>query len=269
MSSWSCPVWRTWGWARCTTWRSKAWSVLLWGQFEKIVDLGGYFNGSNGLSLLTAQEPGFAFSVNPATTQIQDLGTTGQENVSSNNDSTTYLILYSPRRELSNFAFDFDWNNDGFLELPAGVTIVDAVGVRTVGQPDQVYGLSTSILSFTSAEVDAISRKRSDPDLNDGSAWFGGNLTSAGDDYLLYEASSVALPVTGAAMTPGDINTGTAVQSPLVSLIVGDPESACGNCHGDLQRHHQSGSGWRRQHRRRHREWRHHYRHQWSSHPDY
>ena len=100
----------------------------------------------------------------------------------------------------------------------SGAQIVDAVGVRTLGQPDQVYGLTSSILSFTAAEVDAISRKRNDTDRNDGTAWFGGNLTSAGDDYLLYEASSAALPVTGAAMTPGDVNTGTDAESPLVAL---------------------------------------------------
>jgi hypothetical protein len=188
------------------------------GSFEKIVDLGPYVNGSNGLSLLTPQEPGFAYNVNPATTQIEDLGTVADENVSSNNDSTTYVLLWSPSRELPDFAFDFDWDNDGQLELPVGAQLVDTVGVRTVGQPDQVYGLTASILSFTAAEVDSISRKRSDTDRNDGSAWFGGNLTSAGDDYLLYEASSAALPVTGAAMTPGDVNTGTNAESPLVAL---------------------------------------------------
>ena len=199
------------------------------GAFEKIVDLGPYFNGSNGLSLLTPQEPGFAYNVNPATTQIQDLGTVANENVSSNNDSTTFLILWSPSRELPDFAYDFDWDNDGQLELPVGAQIVDAVGVKTLGQPDQVYGLTSSILSFTFAEVDAISRKRNDTDRNDGTAWFGGNLTSAGDDYLLYEASSVALPLTsGTSMTPGDVNTGTSVESPLVSLISVTPNSAGG-----------------------------------------
>jgi hypothetical protein len=188
------------------------------GAFDKIVDLGPYANGSNGLSLLTPQEPGYAFNVNPATTQIQDLGTVAMENVNTNNDSVTIMILYSPSTELSTFAFDYDWDNDGTLDLPAGVEIVDSLGVRTLGNPDQAYGPASNILSFTASEVDSISRKRSDSDRNDGTAWFGGNLTSAGDDYLLYEASSTALPVTGASMTPGDVNTGTAVQSPLVSL---------------------------------------------------
>jgi hypothetical protein len=173
---------------------------------------------------LTPQEPGYAFSVNPATTQIQDLGTVATENVNTNNDSVTIMLIYSPNRELSSFAFDYDWDNDGQLDLP--FTFVDSLGVRTLGLQDQVYGPTGNILSFTAAEVDSVSRKRNDPDRNDGGAWFGGNLTSAGDDYLLYEDTSVALPVTGAAMTPGDLNTGSVAQSPLVSLtgVVANPD---------------------------------------------
>ncbi len=188
------------------------------GTFDKIVDLGAYTNGSNGLSLLTPQEPGFAYNVNPATTQIQDLGTVAVENVNTNNDSVSIMVLFSPTRDLSSFAFDYDWDNDGTLDLPADVQIVDSIGIRTLGQNDLIYGPASNELSFTAAEVDSISRKRSDSDLNDGGAWFGGNLTSAGDDYLLYEAGSVALPLTGASMSPGDLNAGTAIESPLVSL---------------------------------------------------
>jgi hypothetical protein len=188
------------------------------GAFDKVVDLGPYANGSNGLTVLTPQEPGYAFRTNPATTHIQDLGTVAVENVNTNNDSVTIMILYSPTRELSTFGFDYDWDDDGSLDLPLGVQIVDSLGVRTLGLDDQVYGPTSNILSFTAAEVDSVSRKRSDSDRNDGTAWFGGNLTSAGDDYLLYEASSVALPVTGASMTPGDLNAGSDAQSPLVAL---------------------------------------------------
>jgi hypothetical protein len=191
------------------------------GAFDKVVDLGAYSNGSNGLTVLTPQEPGYAFATNAATTHIQDLGTVAVENVNTNNDSVTIMILYSPTRELSNFAFDYDWDDDGSLDLPLGVQIVDSLGVRTLGLDDQVYGPTSNILSFTAAEVDSVSRKRNDLDRNDGTAWFGGNLTSAGDDYLLYEATSVALPVAGASMTPGDLNT--AADSVLVALTAVTP----------------------------------------------
>ncbi len=195
------------------------------GAFDKVVDLGPYANGSNGLSLLTPQKPGFAFNVNPATTHIQDLGTVATENVNTNNDSVTIMILYSPTRELSSFQFDYDWDNDGALDLPLGVQVVDSLGVRTLGLNDQVYGPTANILSFTATEVDAISRKRNDSDRNDGTAWFGGNLLSAGDDYLLYQNDSIALPVSGAAMSPGDLNAGTDAQSPLIKLISVTPNA--------------------------------------------
>jgi hypothetical protein len=188
------------------------------GAFDKVVDLGHYSSGSNGLTLLTPQEPGYAFNVNAETTHIQDLGTVAIENINTNNDSVTIMLVYSPTRELSTFAFDYDWDDDGSLDLPLGAQIVDSLGVRTLARDDQVYGPTANILSFTAAEVDSVSRKRDDSDRNDGTAWFGGNLTSAGDDYLLYEASSTALPVTGASMSPGDLNTGTDAQSPLVAL---------------------------------------------------
>ncbi len=198
------------------------------GTFEKVINLGAFANGSNGLTLLTPQEPGYAYNVNPATTHIQGLGTIAVENVASNNDSTTFMLLYSPTIDLSTFAFDYDWNNDGSLELPVGVVIVDSLGILT-GPSDQAFGPTTNNLSISSAEVDSISRKRSDSDRSDGTAWFGGNLVPAGDDYLLYEvAGSVALPVPGASMTPGDLNTGTAAQSPLVSLLSITPNAPVG-----------------------------------------
>ena len=164
--------------------------------------------------------------MNPATTHIQDLGPVGVENVASNNDSTTFVLLYSPFRELADFAFDYDWNNDGALELPFGAELVDVLGIRTCPVGSALWA-HASILSFTVQEVDAISRKRSDVDRNDGTAWFGGNLTSAGDDYLLYEASSTSLPIAavGIQMTPGDVNTGTAVDSPLVKLTSVTPNA--------------------------------------------
>ncbi|MCC7475057.1 MAG: hypothetical protein IT425_06650, partial [Pirellulales bacterium] len=115
--------------------------------------------------------------------------------------------------------------------LPFQATATDTLGVRTLGQPDQVYGLTSSILSFTAAEVDAVSRKRDDVDRNDGTAWFGGNLTSAGDDYLLYDHGtdqSFNRPVTGTAMTPGDINTGNSTQSPLPTITSITPNAPVG-----------------------------------------
>ena len=208
------------------------------GSAEKVVDLGTYQNGAaaadgKGYSLLTPEAQDFAYWVPAGTTQIDDLGSIGTENVASQNDSTTYFLLFSPRTRLTTTEFDYDWDNDGSLDLPSGVEIVDSVGVRVLGVEDQLYGPSTNRVAFavTDPDVDAISRSRDNVQANRGSAWFGGDLFPAGDDYLLYEnGESFFLPVTGAAMTPGEPNTGTNIQSPLVSLT-----SAVLNANGSVR----------------------------------
>ncbi len=214
------------------------------GAAEKVVNIGEFFNGAadedgNGYTILTPDAADFAFNVPSLATQIDGLGSIGQENVASQNDSTTYMILYSPFTSLATTEFDYDWDNDGALELPQGVTIVDSVGVRVLGAEDQLYGPSTNRVSFalSDPDVDAISRFRGDETPNDGDAWFGGDLEPGGDDYLLYECSprlceAFDLPLGpngGTALSPGEPNTGNATESPLVSLqSVSDPAFAFG-----------------------------------------
>ncbi len=207
------------------------------GVAEKVVNIGAFSNGSTGYTLLTPDASGFGFNVPTGTTQIDLLGSTATENVASQNDSTTYILLYSPFTELTTTAFDYDWDDDGALELPAGVTIVDSIGVLVAGGNDQLYGPATNRVEFnlTDADVDAVTRFRGNTSKNSGASWFGGDLFAAGDDYLLYDAvpgfptEAFNLPVAGAALTPGEVNVGTAAQSPLVSLI-----GAVGNADGTI-----------------------------------
>ena len=197
------------------------------GTAEKVVDIGAFQNGAadvdgNGYTLLTPDAADFAFRVPANATQIDGLGPISQENVSTANDSTTYMVLYSPFTSLTTTEFDYDWDNDGALELPLGVQIVDSVGVRVFGALDQLYGPASNQATFGlgDPDVDAVSRDRGSTAANQGSAWFGGDLFPAGDDYLLYEsAEAFGLPVTGSALSPGEPNTGDNVASPLVSLV--------------------------------------------------
>ena len=197
------------------------------GSAEKVVDLGEFANGTaaadgNGYTVITPDADGFAFNVPAGTTQIDDLGSIGQENVASQNDSTTYMLIYSPLTRMATTEFDYDWDNDGALDLPLGAQIVDSIGVRVLGAEDQLYGPSTNQASFdvSDPDVDAISRDRNGTQINRGSEWFGGDLFPAGDDYLLYEtAEAFGLPVEGAALTPGEPNVGTLAESPVVQLV--------------------------------------------------
>ncbi|QDT69423.1 Calx-beta domain protein [Planctomycetes bacterium MalM25] len=189
------------------------------GVAEKVVDIGGFSNGANGHTILTPTAADFGFNVPAGATQIDTLGTIDEENVASQNDSTTYLLVYSPFTELTTTSFDYDWDDDGALELPPGVTIVDSVGVPVADVEDQLYGPGTNRADFADfdPEVDAISRTNGNTARNSGAAWFGGDLFPAGDDYLLYEAAEAfGLPVDGAALTPGEENV--AADSALVSL---------------------------------------------------
>ena len=191
------------------------------GSAEKVVDIGTFSNGSSGYTLLTPDAADFAFNVPVGTTQVDGLGSIATENVSSQNDSTTYMLLYSPFTRLATTEFDYDWDNDGALELPPGVQIVDSVGVRVLGAQDQLYGPGTNQASFdvSDPDVDAISRDRNSTSPNQGDDWFGGDLFPAGDDYLLYETNEAfGLPVTGTALTPGEVNTGSNVESPVATL---------------------------------------------------
>ncbi|MGL4513006.1 MAG: Calx-beta domain-containing protein [Lacipirellulaceae bacterium] len=191
------------------------------GVAEKVVKLGDFANGSTGYTVVTPDAADFAFNVPVGTTQIDRLGPIATENVASQNDSTTYMLLYSPAVDLTTTSFDYDWDNDGSLELPAGVQIIDSLGVRVLGAQDLLYGPSTGFAAFavSDPEVDAVSRQRGNTQRSRGSAWFGGDLQPGGDDYLLYEAAeSFGLPSPGAALTPGEVNVGTPVQSPLVSI---------------------------------------------------
>ena len=135
------------------------------GSAEKVVDLGSFSNGAaaadgNGYTLLTPDAADFHFRVPDGVTQIDGLGSIGSENVSTANDSTTYLILFSPNNRLTTTEFDYDWDNDGALELPTGVRIVDSIGVRVFGATDQLYGPATNRISFAvnDEDVDAVSR---------------------------------------------------------------------------------------------------------------
>ena len=196
------------------------------GQVEKVVDLGEFASGSSGFTILTPDADGFAFNVPAGTTQIDRLGSIENENVASQNDSTTYMLVFSPAVDLTTASFDYDWNDSGNLELLSlpGVEIIDSLGVRVLdpNSEAQIYGPTSNQAQFAAAgpEVDAVSRSRNSTSRNAGAQWFGGDLEPGGDDYLLYEPEeSFGLPVTGAALSPGEANVGTNAESPLISLI--------------------------------------------------
>lgn len=202
------------------------------GSTDLVVDLGAFANGANGTTIITALN-NWGFAVHSGTTQIA-LAALDSEIIA--NDTATYALVYSPLSRLHVGAFDYDWDNDGSLDLPVGAVIVDSVGNKDNGALDQTYGPAANVVLSAAHPnlfvADGISRLRGNTLRNNASAWFRGDLTttfSTADDQLVYDAvNAFGLPVAGAAMTPGEINTGTAVDSPLVSLTGITPNAPVG-----------------------------------------
>jgi hypothetical protein len=190
------------------------------GQFEGVgdlvVDLGPYLNGANGISLIGAAN-NFDYDLPLSATFIAS-SILNVEAVA--NDTATYSLVYSPNSNLATGNFDYDWDNNGTLELPTGAVFVDSVTVTDGGASDRSYGpAGNTIATFGSPAVvsDAISRLPGNTTTNSSTAWFYGDLEAFGDDGLQYRAvNSQNLPVTGTAQTPGEANT--SASSALVSL---------------------------------------------------
>lgn len=197
------------------------------------VALGGYRNGASGLTIVTAEDhatnrnrgdvPGdgapvdnFGFWVPSSTTRITDPALNGEVIA---NDSASFVLVYSPRAELPTIGFDFDWDNDGALNLPAGAVIVDSIAINDGSVGDVLYGGTNFQADFV---ADSISRLRGNTARNNTVAWFGGD-TKGSDDPLVYEdGRTLRLPVEGAALTPGEINVAAdSVRVALQSVVAG------------------------------------------------
>ncbi len=203
------------------------------GSTDLVEDLGNDFNGTSGYTVIGAAT-NFDHRVPTGTTMVgrADLSV---ENLA--NDTGTYALLYSPMGNFPLSAFNFDWNRDGVLELPPGVQFIDTVAIKDTGTSDITYGPPGG--SATAADItidttettngyipDAISRKRNNNTPNAVAAgatgaFFSGDLTANGDDSIVYLSPNFDwLPAgVGTAMTPGEINTGDAIESPLVKLV--------------------------------------------------
>lgn len=193
------------------------------GGSDFVADLSANSLGTNGLALVKAFNGGHA-TPDPNTTLIfNGLFDTTNTNALRGFDSdhtNSYLLIYSPTATFNEY-FDFDWNNDGTLELPSDAIIIDAVGQNDGGGGDIVYGgvslpLPLDVNGQPIWVPDQVSRFRGNTTASSVSAWFYGDHLGT-DDALVYDtAKSTGLPISGAAANPGQINV--AATTPLVSL---------------------------------------------------
>ena len=117
------------------------------GAVQTIFSLGGLSFGSNGFLVLL--QGGNTYSTAAGATVVQGTGTgwtgvAGYEASSGSdieNASVTYMLVTASTAPA--LEQDLDANDDGTLELPAGWTILDSVGIAdnsSGANPDLVYG---------------------------------------------------------------------------------------------------------------------------------
>ena len=128
------------------------------GRTTLVIDLGPYSLGSSGLAIIQAQDT-FDFRVPDGVTQIKTplLNT---ENLT--NDTATFFLLASPMTNLATSTIDYDWDNDGSLELPTGIVTIDSIANKDNGVLDQTYGPAANRIDSNS-NPNSVRARRNQP----------------------------------------------------------------------------------------------------------
>jgi hypothetical protein len=162
--------------------------------------------GSNGLFVLvgTNQCGSRTYPAGTVVASVQQLNSEVFPN-----GTNTFLLVSSPT--VINPGQDYDTDNNGTLELPAGATIVDSIAWTDGGASDITYGPR---LTANGGTIGAATRFLGNTTANSAAAWYGGALTGANNASVTYSATirTANFPSNG-VLTPGDINVGTAPTS--------------------------------------------------------
>lgn len=174
------------------------------GAADFVYDLSAATMGLNGLLVITADDLTGVCGTRtwgaPDTTVVRDSDLDGGR---LENGSNSWLLISSPMPIIE--GTDYDGDNDGVLELPAGATIVDGVAWLDGGMGDINYG-SVSLPSTAGGTNDMATRFPSNQMANDTIAWYHGDMSGGTEslDYDLMQASG-NFPV-GGMLTPGEEN---------------------------------------------------------------
>ena len=176
------------------------------GTADYVSNLSAQTFGSNGLLVITGTMACGARTYPAATTRVQDAlldtGTSGLEN------GTISFLLISSATAITQ-GTDYDADNNGSLELlPAGATIIDAVGWSDGGVGDLIYG---GVVLSTTGVIDAATRFPDNTTPLSAAAFYAGDLTGATNDSTVYSDvnRTANFPANG-ALTPGAPNVGSA-----------------------------------------------------------
>jgi hypothetical protein len=172
------------------------------GLSDVVVDLSSVVKGNSGLAVIKSGLGGHPVPSSATIVPAPQLDTVG--GILENN-STSFLLIHSPASVIAP-GIDFDWNGDGTLDLPAGATVLDAVGSTDVATGDFIYG-GVNLTIGTDNTFGGATRLRGNTTANAAAAWYFGDITGGANSTLTYNpaAASTNLPA-GAVLTPGNLN---------------------------------------------------------------
>ena len=164
------------------------------GNADVVIPLNGVTLGSNGLLFIGTS---LGYPSIPSETVFKDTLLFGLPILE--NGSISFAVLFSPIPILRDV--DYDTNNDGVLNLPAGAQLQDAVGWTNGDPTSLIYG--GVILTQSAGTPDAAVRFFDNDTPFSSAAWYNGDVIDL-DSFDPFEVSS-NMPQ-GSGLTPGNIN---------------------------------------------------------------
>jgi hypothetical protein len=169
------------------------------GNADLVVRLNNITLGSNGLYFIGTS---LGYTINSPTI-LRDTLIFGIPGGILENGSSTFMLVFSTTPIV--YGLDYDTNNDGVPELPAGAVVLDSFGWITVGSTAAIL-YSPAVLTQSTGTPDAAVRFYGNTTANAASAWYCGDLIGTGASST-FDALEISFnfPV-GGALSPGDHN---------------------------------------------------------------
>lgn len=169
------------------------------GNADLVIRLNNITLGSNGLYFIGTS---LGYTITPPTI-LRDTLIFGIPGGVIENGSSTFMLVYSTTPIV--YGLDYDTNNDGVLELPAGASILDSFGWISSGVTDAVL-YTAAVVSQSNGTPDGAVRFYGNTVANSAAAWYCGDLTGTGASGT-FDALEVSFNFpTGGAMSPGGHN---------------------------------------------------------------
>jgi hypothetical protein len=169
------------------------------GNADLVIRLNNITLGSNGLYFIGTS---LGYTI-PAPTILRDTLIFGIPGGILENGSSTFMIVFSNTPIV--YGLDYDTNNDGVLELPAGAAIIDSFGWISSGVTDAVL-YTSAVISQSAGTPDAAVRFYGNITANSAAAWYCGDLIGTGVSGT-FDALELSFNFpAGGALSPGDHN---------------------------------------------------------------